>query len=397
MKFEKHVLISKLIACFFFKGLSDNEREEFDSWLKEDSSNKDILDNISNQEIWEVREENINKLDKKLIWKNIYEKIKPVEQKSIPLYKKVLKYVAAIIIPLALTYGGWNLYNEIQNDLDKNLAQIKPGKSKAYLKLSSGQIIELGKKDTILNTKNKNVKIKINSGKIEYKKKNKNKLNKEIHIIKIPKGGEYFLILSDGTKVWVNSETEIKFPSVFTGKKRRVCLKGEALFEVTKDNNRPFIVHANGMNVKVLGTKFNISAYPDDDFVHTTLVEGKVFVNERISGLQQSAILKPSQQAFLSKSGNNELIVQEVNTDMYTSWAEGKFIFKEETLENIFKKLSRWYNIEVFYDDVDAKYAEFSGIFPRFDNCETILKLMKKTNSVKFEVTETTVLVTSIK
>jgi hypothetical protein len=396
MKFEKHILISKLIACFFFKRLSDNEREEFDSWLKEDSSNKKILDNISNQEIWEVREENINKLDKKLIWKNIYEKIKPIEQKSIPLYKKVLKYVAAIIIPLALTYGGWNLYKEIQNDLDKNLAQIKPGKSKARLILNNGQIIELGKKDTILNIKNKNVKIEIDSGKIEYKKKDQKKLNKEIHTIKIPKGGEYFLTLSDGTKIWLNSDTKIKFPSVFTGKKRIVYLKGEALFEVAKDNNHPFIVHANGMNVKVLGTKFNISAYPDDDFVHTTLIEGKVFVNEQISGLQQSAILKPSQQAFFSRNNNNKLIVQKVNTNMYTSWAEGKFIFKEESLNNIFKKLSRWYNIEIFYDDIDAKYAKFSGIFPRFDNCETILKLMKKTNSVEFEITKTTVLVKSV-
>jgi len=396
MKFKSYISISKLIARHLSDDLSAKENKEFDSWLTEDSSHKILFENIVNQQNWEKRDQRIKSLNKELIWENIYEQISPPKTSSIFLFKKVMKYAAAILIPVALAYGGWTLYSEISNDFSKNFSQIKPGEAKAQL-IYSGQIIELGGQDTIFNSLDKNVEVAINSGKIKYKKDVSSVQKSEYHTLKIPKGGEYFLTLSDGTKVWLNSDTEIKFPSIFVENERRVYLKGEAFFEVAKDSKHLFIVHAEGLNVGVLGTKFNVSAYPDDDFINTTLVEGKVFVSEQISGIQQSAILESSQQAFLSKNGTQELIVQTVDTDLYTSWTEGKFIFRNESLDVILKKLSRWYNIEVFYDDAQAKYSKFSGMLPRFKNCETFLKLLEKTKSVEFEYTENSVLVKGVK
>ncbi|PKP33803.1 MAG: hypothetical protein CVU00_09780 [Bacteroidetes bacterium HGW-Bacteroidetes-17] len=397
MNFSEYINISKLIARSLIKNLVVEERNELDNWLKEDPSHKQLIENIVNQENWERRDENIKLLDKILIWENINNQIRMVKEKPIFPIKKAIQYAAAIIIPLAMIYGGWYLYKEIPIKQNNQMAQIRPGKSKARLTLGNGQVVELGKNDTILSTKDENIKIEIDTGKVEYKKDGLPRLKKEIHKIEVPRGGEMFLTLSDGTKVWLNSETELKFPAVFTEKERRVYLKGEALFDVAKDATHPFIVIASGINVTALGTKFNISAYPDDEFLHATLVEGKVVVNEEISGKSQSVILEPSQQAYINKSNTQELIIQKVNTDIYTSWAEGRFIFKNESLELILNKLSRWYNVDVFYDDFEVIHSKFSGKMPRFENCETILKLMEKTNSVKFETTEKTILVKSAK
>jgi len=397
MNIKSYINNSKLIVRSLFNDLTNEESNEFDKWLEEDPSNQILLDNIKKQKNWEEREENIKLLNKDLIWEDVFKQISSKKQTSTLLYRKVMRYAAAILIPMALAYGGWSLYTDISSDLSKSISHIKPGEAKASLIISNGQIMELGAKDTIFNTKDKNVEIEINSGKIKYKKDLLSDVRKENHTIRIPKGGEYFLTLSDGTKIWLNSNTEIKFPSVFNENERRVYLKGEALFEVAKDSEHPFIVHANGLNVKVLGTKFNVSAYPDDDFIHATLVEGKVFVNEQISGSQQSVILEPSQQAFISINNPQEIVVQTVDTDVYTSWTMGKFVFKNESLDVILKKLSRWYNVEIFYDDNNAKYSKYSGILPRFKNCETFLQLIEKTNNVKFEYTETSILVKSVK
>lgn len=396
MNYEQYIRLGKLVASSFFKDLSEKEQQEFDNWLGEDPSNQILLGKIKNQQYWKKRDENIKLLDKDLIWGNIYKEISPAKAKRIFPFRKMMKYAASILILLAMVYGGWSLYENIQSDLDKPVAQIKPGVSKAQL-IYGKQIIELGERDTIFNATDKSVAIEINSGKIKYQRDVLNKNTKEVHTIKIPRGGEYFLTLSDGTKVWLNSDTEIKYPAVFAENERRVYIQGEAFFEVAKESKRPFIVHANGLNIQVLGTKFNVSAYPDDDFVHVTLVEGKVFVNEQISGSKQSEILEPSQQAFVSRNDSQGLVVKNVDTDIYTSWKEGKYIFRNESLDAILKKLGRWYNIEVFYDDSKAKNSKFSGILPRFKNCETLLQLMEKTNSVKFEYTENSVLVKSVK
>ncbi|GAF05211.1 FecR family protein [Saccharicrinis fermentans] len=393
---KTYINISKLIFGKLANDLTIEENKKFEKWLKEDPANQILFEDIRNRKDRDLRDAKISLLDKELIWKNIQDKIGLPKTRSIFSFKAVMKYAAAILIPIAAVYGGWNLYGYIQGEINNPIAQIKPGAPKAQL-IYGDKIIELGERDTILNTTHNSVAVEINSGGIKYKKDLSNPKSIEFHTIRIPRGGEYFLTLSDGTKVWLNSDTEIKYPSVFNEKERCVFVQGEAYFEIAKDSIHPFVVHAAGLDIQVLGTKFNVSAYSDDDFAHVTLVEGKVFAIEQISGLKQSAVLEPSQQALISKNGSQELVIQTVDTDVYTSWTKGKYIFRAEPLGQILKKLSRWYNVEVFYENTAAEQYTFSGILPRFKNCETFLKLMEKTNSVKFEYTENVLIVKNVK
>ncbi len=392
MNFEKYIRISKLIAKSLLKDINEKEKKILSDWLKEDDSNKTLYSGLEERQDWSQQQHH---LDKERIWQHIFNEINPEQKKKIFPFKTILKYAAAAIIVFGIGIGAWNIANDIKKKEIAQAHKIKPGTSKARLILNNGKIIVLGVKDTVLNTTDKNISIKIDSGKIEYKRKNKKKKTAELHTLKMEKGEEYELTLADGTIVKLNSNTELRFPTEFSEDERRVYLKGEALFKVKGNESKPFIVHANGMNVQVMGTEFNVSAYEDDDFIHTTLIEGSVRVHEQLSGNNQTTILKPSQQAYLNKDGVKKLEVKIVDTDLYASWAKGKFVFKEEPLHSIFKKLSRWYNIEVFYDDAEAKYTEFSAICPRFEHCETILELMEKTNSVEFEVSDNTILVKS--
>jgi len=202
--------------------------------------------------------------------------------------------------------------------------------------------------------------------------------------ILIGRGEEYHLVLSDGTRVWLNSETKLKYPTQFASNIREVELEGEAYFEVTKNPKAPFIVKTGQMDVKVLGTSFNISAYEDEETVQATLVEGKVKVTPHY-GESSNIILSPNDQAVFTKS-NNEITVREVDASMYSSWKEGVFAFDEEPLDEIMRKLARWYDIKVFFQDSEARKSQFSGKLPRFEDCKVLFEMMEKTTTVQFTI-----------
>ncbi len=391
----KYIKISKLIAGYFFNNLSDKEMEEFKHWLKEDPAHQELLNSIRNQKNREEREEIIRSLDKEMIWNKVQEQIGTQKRKRRLQLTTFAKYAAAVFIPLLLAYGGWQLFKKDIRKSKKNIvqtAQIVPGQYKAKLILGNGRQIELGKIDTTVSLPDKQVRIKIDSGKIKYNKKAVTGIKKEMNTLVTPRGGEIVVVLSDGTKVWLNSASELKYPSVFTGKERGVYLKGEAFFKVSKDPKHPFVVHANGLVVKALGTEFDVSNYSDDNFAQTTLVEGKVVVSEKMSGKFQSVLLKPSQQAFIKKGeGIQKLRVQTVDTKIYTAWTKGIFLFKNESLEEIFNQLGRWYDIHVFFDNDKTGQLKFSGKIPRFEDFNIIIRLMEQTNSIRFKVTGKTV------
>ncbi len=397
MKFQQHIEISRIIALSYLRELEDDEQSRLDSWLQSDPTHPLLYKKIGTTSDFTKREENIKMLDQEKIWEGIYNQISSSHKKPIVhhLYKRLLKYAAILLIPLFIAFIAWFIANDVIDS--QNRIQIKPGERIAQLKLDNGTIIELGKRDTIFQYRKNLMEIKIDSGKVYYENKLQDEAETPVyHSIRVPRGGEYDLTLSDGTRVWINSETELKYFAVPNVKERKVYLKGEAYFEVKEDKDHPFIVHANGMNVRVLGTKFNVSAYPDENILHTTLVEGSVFVNESISDSHQSCTLKPSQQASLNLGDTISITVNDVDVSLYTSWVERKFHFKQIPLEDIMKKFSRWYNVEVFYDNEEIKGQIFSGIIPRFENGESFLELMERTNSVSFDYNENAIVVHSV-
>lgn len=204
----------------------------------------------------------------------------------------------------------------------------------------------------------------------------------------VPRGGEYNLVLSDGTRVRLNADSELRFPSPFTGDERKVYLKGEGYFEVQRDTTAPFRVVANDAIVEVLGTKFNISAYPECDKSFTTLVSGSVKVGSCVGN--KFVILKPDEQAILS---HGEVLVKNVNAEDYVSWVNGRFYFENMSLEEILVQLERWYDLQVFWVSEELKSYEFTGAVWRDYTIRQTLDMIEKTTDVHFTVSGRTVTV----
>ena len=205
----------------------------------------------------------------------------------------------------------------------------------------------------------------------------------------IPKGGEFQIQLADGSRVWLNSETELRYPVNFTAEKRRVFLKGEAYFEVAKNAQIPFVVTTSaGIDVKVLGTKFNVASYENDEQVTTTLAEGSVEVGDE----KGSVRLKPEEQALFCK-GDRSLRVQKVDVGMYLAWKDGKFIFEEQSLEQIMKQLQRWYEMSVFYTNEEVKQYTFSGDLKKYDDFDKIIRMLEEVSGIKISIKENCVVI----
>lgn len=260
------------------------------------------------------------------------------------------------------------------NDYDQPTLLLENGET---IKLNEGSFARQQKHITIKNDAEK---------KLVYETKNKIAENKiqNNHII-IPKGKTYQLILSDGTHIHLNSESELIYPTLFTGNKREVTLIGEAFFEVAKDKEKPFIVKANEMEINVLGTTFNVCSYAKDKTISTTLIEGSVSVRANQGDTQ---IIKPSEQFTYNKE-NDRTNIRTVDTELYTSWIDGKYIFKHATLDEIINKLQLWYDFTVVYQDECLKNNRYSLIAEKDIDLDKLLEVISYTSEVKLERTST--------
>ena len=206
------------------------------------------------------------------------------------------------------------------------------------------------------------------------------------HTLKVPARADYFVKLSDGTKVWLNCDSELKFPVDFTKDNREVFLEGEAYFEVTKAEKWPFIVRTDKMDIRVTGTRFNVKSYASELLVQTTLVEGCVLVNQ--------VKLNPSQQFLLDKS-SGETEVKVVDTELYTGWTEGMFVFQSQRLEDVMNGLAKWYDVTVIYKDTEVKEMRFSGNFGRYDTIDDVLDILRKLEKVNFNRDNRTIIISN--
>jgi transmembrane sensor len=254
-----------------------------------------------------------------------------------------------------------------------NIANVKPGGNRAQLTLSNGKTIDLDEAANGLLAQQSGISItKTTSGQLIYGVKPAD-LNSKVayNIISTPKGGQYQIILPDGSKVWLNSASALKFPTVFKDKERRVELHGEGYFEVAKNQNKPFIVQAAGTTVKVLGTHFNVMAYEDEKEVRTTLLEGAV----QLKSKSASVILKPGQQGLLSEDARN-IEIKNADLDAVMAWMNGYFVFDQANLPELMRQISRWYNLDVVYEGTIGEH-EFVGKIKRSSSLSTVLKVLE--------------------
>ncbi len=306
----------------------------------------------------------------------------PEEVKVVPIKRfntnTILKYAVAaavvVLISISLLFNN-NISNENTPAIVNNT--IKVGTDKATLILEDGSVITLekGKEYTAGN-------VKSNGEELVYNSKNSAKTEIASNYLTIPRGGQFFVQLSDGTKVWLNSESQLKYPVAFVdGETREVeLLYGEAYFEVSPSTNHggsKFKVHTQMQHVEVLGTEFNIKAYKDETNIYTTLVEGKV----AISNARTRQILAPNQQSNLSVK-NNDIAITTVDVYSETSWRKGLFVFKGMPLKEIMKVLSRWYDVDIVFADAKLGNVKFNGVLNKNQNLEEILTTIKNTDFI---------------
>lgn len=371
--------------------LTEGEEKLFQEWLKEKPEHLQYFEWLrycsENCPEGNVSEEEINEAWRVFRGKADFKKASMVRS-GFYRWVAVAASVAVVIGSLAIL----KLQHSKDGTVFTEQREIAPGKQRATLELANGEVYELGR-STGLEKKNIGYNIIVDSCSLNYTKADSGDVFRgpEFNKLSIPRGGEYQLKLEDGTKVWLNSESQLKYPQFFTGHTRDVFLEGEAYFEVAKDVARPFIVHAGVQKITVLGTSFGITSYRDEETKTTTLVEGRVKVE--FPGISsETYLLEPGYQvAYI----NRNIEKKQVDVREFVAWHEGKYVFTKKRLEDMMSTLSRWYDFQVFYQNPGAKEVLFSGELMRFESFTDILHLIEKTSDVKFEINQNVVRVTN--
>lgn len=305
--------------------------------------------------------------------------------------KKVMRMAAIVLLILGCFY----VLNMVLSAVKPGTPQMKtaadiaaglpPGSSHAVLTLANGTQIFLDSADkNVLQFQNGNSVKNLNGNLLSYSHSSTVK-RVEQNRLSTPRGGQYQVQLPDGTHVWLNSASSLVYPTAFVGPVREVQLTGEAYFEVSHNAHQPFIVHTHKMEVEVLGTGFNIMAYPEEKAVRTTLVHGAVLVKNDT----QKKIIKPGEQATLLNN-HQSFDISKVDVSQVVAWKTGEFWFKNTGIKNIMRQLSRWYDFEVQYQG-DVSDIRLSGVLAKRRSAEQLLRILESTRQVTFEIHEKTI------
>ncbi|WP_421918822.1 FecR family protein [Marinifilum sp.] len=381
--------IAQLISRKLIDNLTPEEGQVLENWKNSSGDNKNLYEQIKQGEKRKSRDAYVESLNKKAAWEKVQQEIKP-ERKVIRLKEWNLRIAAALVIGILIA----SLVHISTKDIEmgQELAEIKiePGSSKAVLQLHNGETIQLEnvKNDSILEKDG--TLISNQKGKLAYALVNANNEKILYNQVKVPVGGEYQLALADGTKVWLNSDSEIKYPVQFNQAIRKVWIAGEVYFEVAHKKQMPFIVDAKGVEVQVLGTEFNIEAYHDQNTVTTSLVEGSVSLRKG----NESVTIQPNQQAIIADN-ERQFAIRNVDAIAYALWKDGIFYFKEASLATIMEKLERWYNVKVFFMNQSVANKRFSVEVKRYEDINKILDILSRTEKVNFKIKSNIITVTN--
>lgn len=396
--------------------LTEVEQLELDTWTGASESNRQFVARCQDRVQVAASLEQLDKIDEEAAWQSFIAK-NGLEYTYAPVVsirrRKPWQWVAAAATIGVLATGAYLFFNKGTKTADSEVVttykgeDIKPGTNKATLTLSDGRTITLdeAKDGTLAKEGGSAINKKGDALVYDPEAKGANNAGSKAPVsyntVTTPRGGYYALTLPDKSKVWLNAEASIRFPTAFTGKERRVEITGEAYFEVAKRADQPFIVSINDVQVKVLGTHFNIRGYTDEAAIKTTLVEGSVEVTDIKA--DKKVILKPAQQAAVSSQSNKSpqnlsrpvgIQVQTADVESVIAWKNGYFDFKAAPLSDILKEISRWYeDIEAMEVKMPANEA-FTATIPRNVPLSTMLTILEETDRVHFEMKGKTIIVT---
>ena len=378
--------IGHLLQKYFSGTIMPDEQRLLDSWMKEKEEHKQLFERLRKDTRFAEEYGIFREVDTTRAWETFRVKNGLGRQRRMTTW---IKYVAVIALPL-LVAGVWLLYprgGEQSIPVAQNTKIVKREVSPVLEVVGGGKVILEKEKDKMIEA-GRGVDVQQSSGMLVYSDSVVSEYV-DTNVLRIPKGGEFKLQLADGTRVYLNSATDLRYPVAFTGPERRVYLKGEAYFEVAKDVEHPFIVVTDDVQVRVYGTSFNVNTLGADG-VRTVLVEGKVGI--RGQDLDREYVLKPNELAFYDRN-SLDMKIETVDPDLYTLWRKGIFVFERETLENIMNTLSLWYDMEVFFQSESAKQLHFSGHMKRYEQIEDILHAITDATGVVFTINDRTVCV----
>lgn len=371
--------IYQIILSILADEASSEEVDTFEIWLNESTANRDEYERIKNiytRTNISGKEKNINP-DVDKAWLRIKEET--IIRKKRYTIRKYIGYAAMIAVVTAIsmiyfmTRDGKEPFDILSvAEVNQPTLIFENGDNVAL----NDESFLLRKEDITIKNEAKNILVYETEERKEEKKVSTNQLI-------IPHGTTYQVVLADGTKVWLNSESKLIYPSRFVGRKREVTLIGEAFFDVTENKNQPFVIKTEGMEIEVLGTSFNVSSYSNEPVVSTTLVEGSISIK---TNKGDRHMVSPSEQFLFNKEAGTVQSMQ-VDTELYTSWINGIYIFKDQPLEEIISKLQRWYDFTVTYEEDNLRYKRYKFTIDRKTPIDKLLEVISYTSDIKLERT----------
>ncbi len=393
--------INLLVEKFFSNKCTEEEKYELMKWadIASDSELEDFLHHSwkNLDTIHEMPEEMSQRILASIFTKN--EEVEEIlkEETSSKFWKISFRMAATIAIIFSVGLFAWFQYNTVHLRNENRLVQVKefekndilPGTNKAILTFDDGSkvILDTSKNGNLAKQGATNI-LKPEKGQLVYQS-NKVTSNRPMYnTVTTPNGGQYQIVLSDGTKVWMNAASSLRFPMVFVGKERKVEMTGEVYFEVAKNAKMPFKVITNGQEVEVLGTHFNVMAYQNEKAIKTTLLEGSVKVTKD----NHSAVLQPGQQSKVGFTNGIFRTLNDVSLDEELAWKNGNFQFNNTSLETIMRQLERWYDVEVQYIG-KVPDEHFTGKLPRNTNLSNVLKILSM-SEIQFKIEGKKIIIT---
>ena len=371
---EEQNLISWLICKQMIGTITEEELQVLDEWRKQSEYNEAAyqrLQDTDRQTLEYRRSKLINyqrPLDDMKRRLGLEESVAEKPRAHSAVVYKLISAAAVLLLIFGATYyfRQSDMKSEKEQTTVVAKTEILPGRTQAVLTLDNGKQVELGA-DVQSNTK---AIAEITDGEAIA-----------FNNLKTPRGGEFKVTLEDGTEVWLNADSRLRYPETFDGGERRVEVSGEAYFKVAKNAEKPFYVVSGGQEVRVYGTEFNVHAYDDEPTIFTTLVEGSISLRP-VGGNKSELMLTPGKQALFNK-GDASATVRKVDTEVVTSWLNGIFVFEDQSLEQIMRTLSRWYDFEYEFADQQVASTVFMGSIPRYGSFGEVVEIFQKLGGVR--------------
>lgn len=305
---------------------------------------------------------------------------------------RAMAAAASVLVLISAGFYGWrSMKGKPPVPAVAQQEDVKPGTNKAVLHLADGSVVTLDSTGNQVIVQGETT-INQQNGQLRYNANNPNATAVSFNTLTTPRGGQYSVTLPDGSKVWLNAASSLKFPTAFTGAERKVELTGEAYFEIAKNAKRPFkVTLEDNTIIEVLGTHFNVNAYKDENAIATTLLEGSV----RLTNGKERIAIKPGERAMMQEGGT-KFVIDRPDVERVTAWKNGFFQFNGDNITIIMKQLSRWYDIEPVYNG-NMKMKDYSGYISRNSNISEVLKMLELTNEIDLKVEGRKVTVSAIK